>query len=284
MIKSIKFTEGYPLDIQLERWDTGEKYYTLRDKTIKFSDGLNVLMADNGYGKSTILKALSIYGLTNGGWSNLDFHYANFNDERNVDELANNNYHFKAKVDFDGPVFLIEKVREEHYNDSREHGGFGAGMFSSTEALIKRMYHKQRSSGEINMNEIGGLIMDLIEGETEFDKNEFLNSREFYNDIGEEIKKNLLNHANETILKGGKPTIILDEPDSNLSLQHKVGLFSSLLPKLAEKYQVIVATHHSLIPFYGGYNFVKIGFQEEGLKQYIKRIVNGNNKGECETN
>jgi len=279
MIKELKFTEGFPLDIEYER-DDGSKAFTLKNKTVKFTDGLNVLFAPNGTGKTTILRAISIYGLTRGGWSNLDFSYMDYNQDYTIDGLAKATFKFKADVKLDGPVFLVEKIDSRHTDCNSEHNGFGDGMFDLSRALLKKMYHSQRSSGQINMYEIGELLVDLIEGNTTFDEKQFWKSRELYGNIGEKIKKNVGDYAKSTILKGGKPTIILDEPDMNLALDTKVGLFTNLLPKLAEKYQVIVATHHSMIAFYKGYNFVNFGNTREGLQGYIKKIIDFYEKGE----
>jgi hypothetical protein len=47
--------------------------------------------------------------------------------------------------------------------------------------------------------------------------------------------------------KDGLPTLLWDEPDRSLDLGAQIMMWTSFLPKLAEAYQIIVATH-SIIP------------------------------------
>ena len=61
MIHNIKFLSGFPTS-----------FPHLKDKTISFSKGFDVLFGENGCGKSTILKTLAAYsGIQKGGWSSI---------------------------------------------------------------------------------------------------------------------------------------------------------------------------------------------------------------------
>lgn len=273
MIHSLKFTGGYPLDVK----DEGADKYTLRDKTFEFTEGVNVLFAPNGNGKSTILNAISIYGLTKGGWSNLNFHALNFGGfgEKTftLDELACDEYKFTAIVDIDGPVFKSTMVTESHIEDYENNHGFGAGSFSQTSALINRMYWCERSSGQRNAYEQGNVLVSLID-DNKFDLEKFKEplSRNC-NNVWEEMYQSLFKIAEGSILKGGKPTLILDEPDLHLDIDCSLGLFRNIIPKLAEHFQVIVSSHFALLPFFKDFNFIELGFNLNNVKTFVKQHI-----------
>jgi hypothetical protein len=65
----------------------------------------------------------------------------------------------------------------------------------------------------------------------------------------------------KTLPRTGPSTLLLDEPDRSLSIPMQVSLWNNVMPKLAEKFQVIAATHclfalafkDALIDFKKGY-------------------------------
>ena len=273
MIHSLKFTSGYPLTVQCE--DT--RKYTLKNKVFKFTDGVNILFAPNGHGKSTILNAISIYGLTEGGWSNLNFHALNFGGfgEKTftLDTLASSKYKFTAEVDMDGPVFKSTMVSEQHIEDYKNTKGFGSGSFSTTEALLHRMSWCERSSGQRNMYEQGDVLVSLI-NDNKFDIEKFKEPlSRLCNDTWGEMYQSLYKIAESSILKGGKPTLILDEPDLHLDVECALGLFTNVIPKLAKRFQVIVSSHFALLPFFKDFNILKFGFNLDKLKEYINQHI-----------
>jgi energy-coupling factor transporter ATP-binding protein EcfA2 len=283
MIRSVKFTSGYPLDIKSEQ--SGR--YCLRDKTITFNEGINVLFAPNGTGKSTILNAISIYGLTEGGWSNLHFHAMNFYEEGrerkySINTLATDKYKFTAEVDIDGPVFKLIGVTRNQFEDGHENCGFGDGLFNSTEALVQKMYKSQRSQGQRTLYEQGTHLVAFLD---DYDKYKF-NEENFKepttkekNDIWKRMYRALYKYSEGTILKGGKPTLILDEPELHLDLDHTLGLYTNIIPKLAEHFQIILSSHFCLLPFFKEYSFVNWGYKSEVLCDYIKKVIKTEEEG-----
>lgn len=273
MIHSLKFISGYPLEVR----DGETDKYTLKDRTFEFTEGVNILFAPNGNGKSTILNAISIYGLTEGGWSNLNFHALNFGGfgDKNftLDELAYDKYKFTAEVDIDGPIFKSTMVTEQHIEDYDRSKGFGEGSFSTTSAMLHRMYWRERSSGQRNVYEQGNVIVSLID-DNKFDLEKFKEplSRSC-NDVWKEMYQSLYKIAEGSILKGGKPTLILDEPDLHLDIDCSLGLFRNIIPKLAEHFQVIVSSHFALLPFFKNFNFIELGFNVNNIKTFIKQHI-----------
>lgn len=274
MIKSIKFTGGYPLDIK-----TDEGKYCLKDKTLTFNDKINVLFAANGTGKSTILDAISIYGLTTGGWSNLNFHCADFGlleKEYNIHTLAESKHKFTAEVDIDGPVFKLIGVTRSQYEYGGEHCGFGEGLFNSAEALVQKMYRSQRSQGQILMHEQGTHLVAFLNDydKYKFDEETFKRPvTKTVNDTWKEMYQRLYDYAKETVLKGGKPTLILDEPELHLDLDNTLGLYTNIIPKLSKHFQIILSSHFCLLPLIKRYKFVNWGYKSEAVRDYLKNII-----------
>lgn len=281
MIKSIKFTSGYPVDLINEY----NNKPTFKDKVIEFSDGINVLFAPNGYGKSTILNAISIYGLTKGGWSNLSFKLLDFHsfleetvkDKYNIDNLALAEHKFSAQVKIDGPVYNLVGIKEEQFSEYAS--GYGEGMLNSTQALVHKMYHSQRSSGFINMYEQGTNLINLMEDyeKYKFNPNAIINAYEKDKDSGNEYRKEMIislyAYAKKTVLKGGKPTLVMDEPEIHLDLDNTLGLYTNIIPKLSEHFQIIISSHFCLLPFFKEYHFLPLGYDASKTKDYIKNII-----------
>ena len=282
MIKTIKFTSGYPVDLINEYTNKP----TFKDKVIEFSDGINVLFAPNGYGKSTILNAISIYGLTKGGWSNLSFKMMDFNTlltednvkgRYNIDKLSLAEHKLSAKVDIDGPVYSLVGIKEEQFDDYAS--GFGEGMLSSTQALVQRMYRSQRSSGYINMYEQGANLINLMENYEEYKFNPeslvstYEKDKDSMNEYRKEMIISLYEYAKKTVLKGGKPTLVMDEPELHLDLDHTLGLYTNIIPKLSEHFQIIISSHFCLLPFFKKYHFLRLGYDASKMKGYIKNII-----------
>lgn len=282
MIKSIKFTSGYPVDLINEYTNKP----TFKNKVIEFSEGINVLFAPNGYGKSTILNAISIYGLTKGGWSNLTFKMLDFNsflleenvkDKYNIDCLSLAEHKFSAKVDIDGPVYNLVGIKEEHFSEFAS--GLGEGMLSSTQALLQKMYRSQRSSGFINMYEQGTNLINLMENyeEYKFNPDAIINAyekdKDSLNEYRKEMITSLYEYAKKTVLKGGKPTLVMDEPELHLDLDHTLGLYTNIIPKLAEHFQIIISSHFCLLPFFKEYHFLPLGYDTPKVKDYIKNLI-----------
>lgn len=282
MIKTIKFTSGYPVDLINEYTNKP----TFKDKVIEFSDGINVLFAPNGYGKSTILNAISIYGLTKGGWSNLSFKMMDFNSfllednvkgKYDIDKLALAEHKLSAKVDIDGPVYNLVGIKEEQFDDYAS--GFGEGMLSSTQALVQKMYRSQRSSGYINLYEQGTNLINLMENYDEYKFNPdslvsaYERDRDSMNDYRKEMITSLYKYAKKTVLKGGKPTLVMDEPELHLDLDHTLGLYTNIIPKLAEHFQIIISSHFCLLPFFKEYHFLRLGYDASKMKDYVRNII-----------
>ena len=270
MIHSIQFTSGYSTELKF-----------LGTKTFKFIDGINVLYGENSCGKTTILKTLATYGLTRSRWSNLNwepFDYPSFlDDNRDVNNLAKQICKNTANVEIDGAVFYSNNVTDTFLQQEGWLSGVSSMDFES--AIVTTMNSKVQSSGYNNLAYYGKELAGLIQGDLSFSEESFEKSGykcKNGNSSWRPVYASLSNYAKATILKGGKPTILLDEPDENLDCFNRDGLYRYVIPAIAKKYQVILSSHYCLLPFYKDYHFIDMTNSVKGIKKLVSNTINGN--------
>jgi hypothetical protein len=201
----------------------------------------------------------------------------NDKDSYNIDNLSMVEHKFSAKVDIDGPVYNLVGIKEEHFSEYAS--GLGEGMLSPAQALLQKMYRCQRSSGYINMHELGINLINLMEDyeEYKFKPDSLVSAYEKDKDSFNEYRKKMIislyEYAKKTILKGGKPTLVMDEPELHLDLDHTLGLYTNIIPKLAEHFQIIISSHFCLLPFFKEYHFLPLGYDTPKVKDYIKNLI-----------
>lgn len=294
MIKTLEILDGYPLDITSIY---GKE--AVFPRKIEFKPGLNVIFGPNGCGKTSIMKAIGAAGLTKGGWSNLNFDTNVFPVGGLFDFAKHSAKDFKiadvirkiagfgVTAKLDGPVYYHSDFDTSSYLGYHTRGtGLGGGTLSPEAATIMRMDNSIKSSGEKQMYKDGSVLSALAEGSIKFDQDsvegEASLARKQFADCHNEIlaMSCLYDYAKKTILKGGTPTILLDEPENHLSLEYTVGLFENLLPAIVNRgYQVIVATHFILTPFVAkGANFICIDRNLDRYSEYVRGLVTGMKK------
>lgn len=274
MIKSVKITSGYPMDIT----SSDEKTKTLANRLVKFTPGLNVLFGPNMCGKSTILKTIRTHGLTNAAWSNVDYMGYEVGEtyhQKTMIGFFDKQLGFKAKVNIDGPVYAINDENAFKQSDGITKGkGFGHGIIDFKTGAFLRVISSQQSSGEIEMSKQYILLQGLFSGSLKFDLEKFMDVYNKRKKSGMLYVETLYKYANRTILKGGKPTIILDEPEKHLSFENALGLFTGLLPQLSNiGYQIIMASHFMLLPFMKEYNVIWLDRDKDTYINSIKKYI-----------
>lgn len=279
MIKSVKFLSGYPVEIRGQEGENHEPGdWLLKDRTFKFTPGINVLFGPNMTGKSTILKTIAIHGLTRSAWSNLDFmgyEVGKTFETRNMKGYFDKQLKFDAKVSIDGPVYWMndENVMKSH--DGKGSGlGYGHGMFDFTCATVLEMDSYRQSTGEAAMWRQYNTLSNIYEGKWAFSVDKFMEVYERRKRSGLKYVNTMLRYAKRTVLKGGKPTILMDEPERHLCYENAEGLFSGFLPQLAAcGYQIIIASHYMMLPFMKDYNIIWIDRDEKAYKDRIAGLV-----------
>ena len=230
MIHKIKFTSGFPLE-----------HKHMVDRTFQFTDGLNVLFGKNGCLKTVTLETIKAYcGVRKGGWSAISdpsTHGASQPSHFPFAYRAFTPGNCDAVVRWDGsPTFFNDgnlKIDNTFFWDNEKLSD--DGITSKKEQL--ELLAKKPSSGQYRVHKMNR-IMQIIKTPPNLsvvpdaisDKNGAMNEVNYI--AG-------LSHS-------GKPTILLDEPERALSLPRQRDLFG-VLEKLAENYQVIIATHSPLV-------------------------------------
>jgi predicted ATPase len=229
-------------------------------KTFKFRPGLNILIGNNGAGKSTILRAMGMtLAAIQGGVSTVTERYVQ--DTFNFTE----NIMYPWTVMHDGqPILFV---------DPRETTGLASGgsafdkdfLTQGISAVINRA-----STGEIAHARIN-LALSVIVGEEKMPAK--IDWRLKKNDLNSTWKKRLelIDEMLTGTIPKGPQTIIMDEPESYLGLPSQVSFWKRIIAEEADRFsnlQVIIASHS---PFAFG---IKHANYVEIKKGYISECEN----------
>lgn len=234
MIKSATIKTGFASQLE-----------AIKGKNFKFTPGLNVLFGPNGCGKTSMLKILGAYSGTEAGWSKfiepINLHLLMDEEEKKKVKFpscfsAISPGKCEAKVDWDGTATFLTSATMDAVpsyvgNDSED------GLASASE-LIGQMVGKL-SQGQVRihrllkMRELSKNLPDLTK---------LPGSYKSVNSSWTDAMDLFANYV-KTLPREGPGTILLDEPDRSLSIPNQVDLWTIVMQKLSEKFQVIVATH-----------------------------------------
>lgn len=245
--------------------------------SVEFKPGLNVLFGANGSGKSSLLKILAQKMFAaQGGQSAVTI--------KSVKELNFN----PGAIDTVGlslsPYDLLHDGQSVVYIDLRGTPGIDGGKFDDDffEVGLKNAYLTKKSTGEATMSKMdvfARLCMAWIKDRPlDFDE---VYPCEVRNDLEgknyneqwvklDKLTKTLLTPA----IERGQRTVLIDEPESGLSLPVQKKIWDILKhPKVCDKLQLIVATHSVFALNAQNANIVEMspGYAEES-KRALKSV------------
>jgi len=236
MINNIKIKSGILHDL-------------LGKRNIKFDSGITVLWGRNGVGKSLLLKTIGNYCFVEqtggGGWSKdnlFRFKFSNYDYKYNMkDKNLSNVYDFdkESKIDIDwsgNPCFymhhddMIDWTHIMGYSMGGSEWIEGIGKINDT--VIKKFnYHP--STGQ-QIKGVAEMLLKITPPDLTIERSTFSSSR----DIAEYVKTRKKEFKGEF-----KPTLLLDEIDSQLDLFNQIWFHEEIIPQLLKKYQIILASH-----------------------------------------
>lgn len=210
------------------------------NRNIQFKKGINLLLAQNGKGKSTLLNILST-GLAakQGGFSKVTDSW-----------IGQVHPYFDKDKSFMSNFNIIHDGQGIIYQNPRDSFGLMSGYFDDDffqEGLRNTL---SKSSTGLTTLERLGLLFNLFE------------NKEFKSEIGKrklsEKHKDIVSLLSGQIEKGQK-TVLLDEPESGLSLQYQYNLFSFINKKAKElDLQIIISTHSPCLFVFEDANIIEL--------------------------
>lgn len=208
-------------------------------KKLTFKPGLNVLFGPNGCGKTSVLSMLGqTMAASQGGISVVTETHLRDTVEFSLSAKKDAVDSIGLKVAHDGqPVMFI---------DPRKPVGLIGGQFDDDfmrQGLNDIFATKQASHGQASAARVKEGLATLL-GKLEFPKEvAWKISRKNLNDVWAK-KLDLVEARLKASIEKGQPTLLLDEPEANFSLQWQARLWKLLgSPDVASRFQVIVATH-----------------------------------------
>ncbi len=220
----------------------------IKDRVFEFQPGLNILFGPNGCGKSTILQILGAYASIadhTAGWTSYQNPSAlkriSDNGQAKLPEAYNrlSPGQCSAKVVWDGsPTF--------QYDAGKSAAGYGSslpdepkdspdGITTFEESISLTMGHL--SSGTRLIYKLKK-IREMLANPPDLTNIPRKNTNSVWHD-------NWISQRDywNSLPRNGGVTILMDEPDRSFALDNQIGFWSGWVPKLAEKYQIIIATH-----------------------------------------
>jgi predicted ATPase len=207
-------------------------------KEFIFKEGVNIIVGENGSGKSTLLKLIKNYLLVDftecsEGECNINalFHY-------HKKDISDNFLQYK-KILLDG-VEVFADYKKNTFNlyhfEEKIGNNFELKTFNSFGTYYNQLHS---SSGEKTLITINSLFEYIFNKNEKlfYDYSQFKNSN--YGEYADYVEQHRIENSNEW-------TIIMDEPDRNLSLNN-ISQIKSILSFHKPNTQLIVVIHNPLL-------------------------------------
>ena len=229
---------------ELKNFKNGKEY--------EFKTGVNVIVGENGSGKTTLLNLIRAYLLVDlsecsaGYWnSNINNLFPNLIDHTVMLDGV------EVFADYQRNTFRLCHAGERKHNDE---------VFADDISISEFASQKEASTGE-------GVIVAL---DALFNRMFSKNARPTFDYL--QFKDNYmeyLKYIHDHVISGDEWTILMDEPDRNLSIDN-IGQIEGILNVHKEHTQIIAVIHNPLIIYALSKN-PEVNFIEM-TKGYVKKV------------
>lgn len=243
----IKDNENCPIEYisELKNFKNGKEY--------EFKEGVNIIVGENGCGKTTLLKLIQTYLLVD--LSECSKSYCNCNINKLFPSIIDHSRMLdgvEVFADYQRNTFRLCHKGERRHNDevfeddistseflSQNWSSTGEGVLASMDSMFKRMFRKGAN-----------LTFDYLQFKDNY--------------------MPYMKYIHDHVIEGDEWTILMDEPDRNLSIDN-IAQVEGILNFHKPHTQIIAVIHNPLIIYALSKN-PDVNFIEM-TKGYVKKIV-----------
>lgn len=227
MITKAKVTSGFAANLE-----------ALKGRTFEFRPGLNILFGPNGCGKTTLLRILGAYCGTRGGWSS--FVEPVIGEEKDLPYpkrfVLLSPGVCEAELEWDGTATFLTTPETRSATGSC-FGDSLDGLMDVGHQMVQMMRCPSEGQMSIMLLKNAMRRFEAIPDITALPKR-----YKSVNDVWKKAMRDFVRYV-KSLPRKGPNTLLIDEPERSLSIPNQAFLWDQLLPSLAKKFQVIVATH-----------------------------------------
>lgn len=235
---------------------------------ITFKPGLNIIVGPNGSGKTSIINALSHHmGASHNGFSSITKKWIHDID-------------WKKEGDKEVPISAVDVIHDGHpiiYGDPRRSLGISSHGLDDEfygEGLLESLSMSKESSGEQSNRRITPFL-EILQGHEKFPSgfSDHINL-DNVNDLWKGRVQSLFENWLTGTIDRGQPTVLLDEPESGLSMMNQILLWDKILKSKAvsEKFQIILVSHSNQCLDLENANYIEL---REGYLEACKKLSRG---------
>lgn len=221
-----------------------EKLYRRLEEGIKFKDGINIIIGENGSGKTTILNIMrKLLYCEHSFKSEEPMYFSDWEDMAKLGEC------FELKNDYRKTTFNLYNMR---FDKDAYHSGSDIIM-RDPNALLQFQAISEESRGQNVMGDLSQLFNIMFNPEKQPENfplayyvQNFVNGKKFANDSWMKNIKKVGEYIKRDNVEDNSYTILMDEPDSGLDITNLKDIYQILsVPK--EQTQIIAVVHNPMI-------------------------------------